>query len=61
VSLKNDLEREFHVPIRLKMGAPGALDVSCNGEEVYSKKRTGRLPTAAELIPLIRAKLPASV
>jgi predicted Rdx family selenoprotein len=60
VSLKKDLEREFHLPVRVKAGAPGALDVSYNGEKIYTKKQTGRLPTADELIPLIRAKLPAS-
>jgi selT/selW/selH-like putative selenoprotein len=58
VSLKNDIEREFHVPIKLRAGAPGALDVFVDGERIYSKKQTGRLPTADELIQLIRPKLP---
>jgi selT/selW/selH-like putative selenoprotein len=57
VSLKNDLEREFGVPIRLRAGAPGALDVFLNGDRIYSKKNTGRLPTADEVINLIRSKL----
>ncbi|MGH9581971.1 MAG: Rdx family protein [Bryobacteraceae bacterium] len=56
--LKNDIEREFAVPIRLRAGAPGALDVFVNGEQIYSKKRTGRLPTADELIELIRGRFP---
>jgi selT/selW/selH-like putative selenoprotein len=58
VSLKNDIEREFHVPIRVRAGAPGSLDVLVNGERIYSKKQTGRVPTADELINLIRSKLP---
>lgn len=58
MGLKNAIEREFDIPIRLRLGAPGALDVYVNGEQVYSKKRTGRLPAATELIELIRAKLP---
>jgi selT/selW/selH-like putative selenoprotein len=58
VSLKNALERELDVPVRLRAGAPGALDVYVNSEQVFSKKRTGRLPLAAELIELIRNKLP---
>jgi selT/selW/selH-like putative selenoprotein len=56
VSLKNDLEREFSVPIRLRMGGPGALDVFVDGEQIYSKKKTGRLPTSDELIQIIRSK-----
>jgi selT/selW/selH-like putative selenoprotein len=40
------------------MGGPGALDVYMDGEQIYSKKRTGRLPTADELIKLIRARAP---
>lgn len=58
MSLKNALERELDVPVRLRAGAPGALDVYVNSEQVFSKKRTGRLPLAAELIELIRNKLP---
>ena len=56
MSLKDRLEPEFGAPIRLRAGAPGALDVYVNGEQIYSKKRTGRLPTADELIKLIRGK-----
>ncbi|MDQ2840582.1 MAG: Rdx family protein [Acidobacteriota bacterium] len=58
MSLKKDIEREFGVPIRLRAGAPGALDVFVNGERIFSKKQTGRLPTAGELVKLIRGKLP---
>jgi predicted Rdx family selenoprotein len=57
VSLKNDIEREFGVPTRLRAGAPGVLDVFVDGEQIYSKKQIGRLPTADEVIHLIRSKL----
>jgi predicted Rdx family selenoprotein len=60
VRLKNDIEREFGVPARLRAGAPGALDVFVNGEKIYSKRHTGRLPTADELIKLIRARVPGA-
>ncbi len=60
MSLKNNVERELHVPVRVRAGAPGALDVFVNGEKIYSKKTTGRLPTSEELINLIRPKLPAA-
>lgn len=58
MSLKNDIERQLHVPVRLRLGGPGVLQVSVNGEQIYSKKETGRLPTSNEVINLIRAKLP---
>jgi hypothetical protein len=54
VSLKDDIEREFHIPIRLRAGAPGSLKVFLNGEPIYSKK--GDSPNAAEIIKAIREK-----
>ena len=60
MSLKNHIEREFGGPIRLRAGAPGALDVYVDGEQIYSKKQTGRMPSADELITLIRGKLPTA-
>ncbi len=59
MTLKNHIEREFSVPIRLRAGAPGALDVFVDGEQIYSKETTGRLPTDNELIDLTRNKLQA--
>ena len=44
------------MPIRVRAGAPGALKVLVNGEPIYSKKETGRLPSAEEIISLIRRK-----
>ncbi len=55
--LKSEIEREFTVPIRLRAGGPGALDVFVDGEQIYSKKREGRLPTAEELMKLIRNRV----
>jgi selT/selW/selH-like putative selenoprotein len=59
VSLKKNIERELGVPIRLRAGAPGALDVYVNGEQIYSKKQMRRMPTADELVKLIRGKVSA--
>jgi predicted Rdx family selenoprotein len=58
VSLRNEIKREFDVPIRLRAGGFGVLDVLVNGEKIYSKRETGRVPTADEVINLIRSKLP---
>ncbi len=59
MSLKSDVERELGIPIRLRAGAPGALNVYLDGEQIYSKKETGRSPTADEIVRLIRSKLSA--
>jgi selT/selW/selH-like putative selenoprotein len=57
VSLKSQIERELGSPVRVRAGAPGALDVFVNGEKIYSKKQTGRMPSGEELIGLIRPKM----
>jgi hypothetical protein len=54
VSLKNSIERELGIPIRLRAGAPGSLRVLLNGEQIYSKQQAGRSPSADEIIKLIR-------
>jgi len=56
VSLKDHIERELSVPVRVRAGTPGALDVYVDGEQIYSKKKSGRFPTPDELISLIRSK-----
>jgi predicted Rdx family selenoprotein len=58
VSLKNDIERELGIPIRLRAGAPGSLRVLVNGEQIYSKKQAAHSPNPAEIIQLIRQKTP---
>lgn len=58
MSLKDKLERELHVPVRLRLGAPGSLDVLVDGKRVFSKKETGRMPTSSEIIGLIRSHSP---
>lgn len=59
MSLKNDVEREFGVPVRVRAGAPGSLRVLVDGSEIYSKKETGRSPAAGEIVKLIRERNPA--
>jgi selT/selW/selH-like putative selenoprotein len=44
----------LQVPAQLRTGGPGAFDVYVDGEKIYSKKETGRLPTSEEIIRLIR-------
>ncbi|MBV9038170.1 MAG: Rdx family protein [Acidobacteriaceae bacterium] len=54
--LKQHLERELGTPVRVRAGAPGSLQVLLNGEPIYSKKQAGRLPSAEELVALVRGK-----
>ena len=56
MSLKSDIERELGIPIRVRAGAPGSLNVLLNGEQIFSKKQTGRSPSSAEIIRLIRER-----
>jgi predicted Rdx family selenoprotein len=58
VSLKNNIELELGIPIRLRAGAPGSFSVLLNGEQIYSKKKSGPSPNPAEIIKLIREKNP---
>lgn len=58
MSLKNEVEKELGIPIRIRAGAPGSLRVLVNGEQIYSKQQQGRLPGAAEIVRLIREKMP---
>jgi hypothetical protein len=55
VSLKQDIERELNVPVRIRMGGPGSLTVLADGKTIYSKSETGRMPTSAELIAKLRS------
>jgi len=54
VSLKQDIEREMKIPVKVKMGSPGSLNVIVDGKTIYSKSETGRMPTSAELIATLR-------
>ncbi len=56
MSLKENIERKLDIPTRIRLGMPGALDVYVDGHKIYSKKQTGRLPAADEIVDLIRAQ-----
>ena len=54
MSLKQDIERELKIPVKIKMGSPGSLNVIVDGKTIYSKSETGRMPTSSELIAKLR-------
>ena len=59
MSLKESIERELAIPTRIRLGAPGALDIFVDGQRIYSKKETGRLPSSEEIVTLLRGRKPA--
>ena len=56
MSLKESIEGQLKIPTRIRLGGPGALDVFVDKQRVYSKKQSGRLPEADEIIKLIRGR-----
>jgi hypothetical protein len=59
VSLKNEIEREFRVPVRVRAGAPGSLRIIVDGQEIYSKKQNPQLNTPG-IMDVLRQRLPQS-
>jgi len=55
VSLKEAIESQLKIPTNIKMGSPGSFDVQVNGEQIFSKKRSGRMPDQGEIIRLLQA------
>lgn len=60
MSLKTSIERELRIPTRIRLGGPGALDIFADGEKIYSKKQTGRMPSTQEVVTLLRGRTPAA-
>ena len=56
MSLKESIEGKLKIPTRIRLGGPGSLDVFVDTQKIYSKAETGRLPTADEIIELIRGR-----
>ena len=56
MSLKQDIEQQTGIPVKLRAGMPGALDVYLNGTRIYSKAQTGRMPALAELMAVIEGQ-----
>ena len=56
MSLKEAIERQLKIPTSIRMGSPGSLDIRLDGEEIFSKKQSGRMPDQAEIIRLLQAK-----
>ncbi len=59
MSLKQDIERELGIPVQIKMGGPGSLNVFANGNRIFSYQESHKHPQSAELIATIRKLLTA--
>jgi hypothetical protein len=55
VSLKQDIERELKIPVRIRMGAPGSLNVFADGQQVYCYQQAKRKPVSGEVISTIKS------
>ena len=55
MSLKESIEAKLKVATVIRLGGPGVLDVFVDKQKIYSKKQTGRLPEAEEIVALIRS------
>ena len=55
MSLKQDIERELRIPVQIKMGSPGSLNVFANGKKIFSHQESHSRPQSAEIIASIRS------
>jgi hypothetical protein len=56
VSLRNEITKKTGITPKLKIGKPGSLDIIVDGQVLYSKEKTGRMPTVDEAVALLNAK-----
>jgi Rdx family protein len=53
VSLKQEIDRQLGVVSKIRIGAPGALEVRLDGEILFSAKAAKRMPKSGEILALI--------
>jgi len=56
VSLKQDIENKLGIPVKLKAGMPGSMDIYLDGERIYSKAQSGKMPQYADILPAIERR-----
>ena len=54
MSLQKELGSSLGVKPRIRWGSIGQFDVIVDGNVVYSAQETGRLPTAEEIVTIIK-------
>lgn len=56
MSLKQDIEKKLGIPVKLKAGMPGSMDVYVDGQRVFSKAQTGRMAQFNDIEPMIESR-----
>ena len=56
MSLKQDIERELKIPVRIRLGGPGSLNIFADGQQIYSYQQSKRKPQSAEIIAALRSR-----
>ncbi len=56
MSLKQDIEKQLGITVKLKAGMPGSLDIYADRERIYSKSKSGPLPHSPEIISAIKRR-----
>ena len=59
MSLKNDIEKQLGLPVKVKAGMPGSLDIYAGSERIFSKTQTGAMPRNADILAAIKQRQPA--
>jgi hypothetical protein len=54
--MKQDIERELKIPVRIRMGGPGSLNILADGQQIYSYQKSKRMPKAAEIVATLRGR-----
>lgn len=54
MSLQKGLESSLGVKPKIRWGSIGQFDVIVDGTVVYSAQETGRIPTAEEIVKLVK-------
>ena len=56
MSLKQDIEMKLGIPVKLKAGMPGSMDIYVDGQNVFSKAQTGRMAQYSDIAPAIEGR-----
>jgi hypothetical protein len=56
VSLKSEIESKLAIPVKVKAGMPGSLDVYLDRERIYSKSASGKMPLNADILAAIEQR-----
>ncbi len=56
MSLKQDIEQKLGIPVKLRAGMPGSMDVYLDRERIYSKSQTGKMPQSGDIVAVIEQR-----